>query len=45
MDPDNNLVYVFLSNRTYPRVWNNKLASLDIRTRIQEVIYQSMKKK
>lgn len=44
IDPDNNLVYVFLSNRTYPQVWNNKLASLDIRTRIQEVIYRSLKK-
>ena len=45
MDPDNNLVYVFLSNRTYPRAWNNKLASLDIRTRIQEVIYQALKQR
>lgn len=45
IDPDNNLVYVFLSNRTYPWPWNNKLSSLDIRTRIQEVIYESLKKK
>ncbi len=43
VDPINGLVYVFLSNRTYPDVWNNKLSKMDIRTNIQEVIYQSMK--
>jgi hypothetical protein len=36
------LVYVFLSNRTYPDVWNNKLMRLDIRTRIQEAVYKAM---
>ncbi|AVM52489.1 beta-glucosidase-like glycosyl hydrolase [Bacteroides zoogleoformans] len=41
-DPENNLVYVFLSNRIYPNVWNNKLMQLDIRTRIQEVMYRSL---
>ena len=44
IDPDNKLVYVFLSNRTYPQAWNNKLSSLDIRTRIQEVIYDALRK-
>lgn len=44
VDPVNSLVYVFLSNRTYPNDGVNKLAKMDIRTRIQEVIYQSMKK-
>lgn len=43
VDPVNGLVYVFLSNRTYPDRWNNKLSEMDIRTNIQEVIYQSMK--
>jgi CubicO group peptidase (beta-lactamase class C family) len=43
VDPVNKLVYVFLSNRTYPDVWNNKLSKMDIRTNIQEVIYQSIK--
>ncbi|ADV42274.1 glycoside hydrolase family 3 N-terminal domain-containing protein [Bacteroides helcogenes] len=42
VDPDNGLVYVFLSNRIYPNVWNNKLMSLDIRKRIQETIYKAM---
>ena len=44
-DPVNNLVYVFLSNRTYPNDGVNKLARLGIRTSIQEVIYQSIKQK
>lgn len=44
VDPDNRLVYVFLSNRIYPDVWNTKLMKLDIRTRIQDVIYRSLMK-
>jgi beta-glucosidase-like glycosyl hydrolase/CubicO group peptidase (beta-lactamase class C family) len=45
VDPDNQLVYVFLSNRTYPNSWENKLHDMKIRERIQEVIYQSLLKK
>ncbi|MDP4237872.1 MAG: serine hydrolase domain-containing protein [Bacteroidota bacterium] len=44
VDPVNDLVYVFLSNRTYPNDGGNKLARMGIRTKIQEVIYQSLKK-
>ncbi len=44
VDPVNRFVFVFLSNRTYPNDTVNKLAKMNIRTRIQEVIYQSMKK-
>lgn len=43
VDPDNNLVYIFLSNRINPTRANNKLSSLDIRTRIQDVIYKALK--
>lgn len=43
VDPVNGLVYVFLSNRTYPDRWNFKLSKMNIRTNIQEEIYQSMK--
>ena len=43
VDPVNKLVYVFLSNRTYPNDGVNKLARMGIRTRIQEIIYQSIK--
>lgn len=45
VDPVNQLVYVFLSNRVYPDVTNRKLSRLDIRERIQEAIYRAMKKK
>lgn len=41
-DPTNGLVYVFLCNRLYPNVWNNKLMQLDIRTRIQEAVYKAI---
>jgi len=41
-DPENDIVYVFLSNRTYPSMRNNKLGRLDIRPRIQDVIYEAM---
>lgn len=43
VDPVNGLVYVFLSNRTYPNDGVNKLARMSIRPKIQEVIYKSMK--
>ena len=41
VDPKNDLVYIFLSNRTYPNSDNNKIIELDIRTKIQEAIYNS----
>lgn len=43
VDPENKLVYVFLSNRTYPHVWNNKLAKQKIRERIQDTLYAALK--
>ena len=43
-DPVNELVYVFLSNRTYPDATNRKLIQLHIREQIQEAIYDAMKK-
>lgn len=45
VDPDNGLIYVFLSNRTYPKAWNPKLGRMNIRTRIQEAIYHALLKK
>lgn len=41
-DPDNRLIYIFLSNRTYPDEFNTKLSEESIRTKIQEVIYRSI---
>lgn len=43
VDPDNQLIYVFLSNRTYPVDGENKLSKLKIRPKIQEIIYQYIK--
>ena len=41
-DPENELIYIFLSNRTYPTMDNNLLLKHDIRTRIQQYIYDSI---
>ncbi|MDH5248740.1 MAG: serine hydrolase [Cyclobacteriaceae bacterium] len=41
VDPAFNLVYVFLSNRVYPDR-NNKLITTNIRSRIQDVLYESI---
>lgn len=42
VDPDNDIIYIFLSNRVYPHRWNTRLFDMNIRTRIQSVIYQSL---
>lgn len=45
VDPDNGLVYVFLSNRTYGTdSWFNKLSRMNIRERIQQTLYDSLMK-
>lgn len=44
VDPKNQLVYIFLSNRTYPSASNKKLITNDIRTRIQQVLYDAIVK-
>lgn len=41
-DPENRITYIFLSNRTYPNEFNNKLSSENIRTKIQEAIYDAL---
>ncbi len=43
-DPKENLVYVFLSNRVYPDAGNRKLLKMNIRTDIQQVIYDAIDK-
>ncbi|TZF85644.1 serine hydrolase (plasmid) [Pedobacter sp. BS3] len=42
-DPQYNLVYIFLSNRVHDQT-ANKLSSMNIRSRIQDVIYQAIQK-
>jgi CubicO group peptidase (beta-lactamase class C family) len=41
-DPEYDLVYIFLSNRVYQTRANTKLYDLNIRTNIQQVIYNAM---
>lgn len=43
IDPENELVYIFLSNRVYPSAKNWKIISMHIRERIHNVIYEAMK--
>lgn len=41
-DPEEELVYVFLSNRTYPSATNTLLAKSALRVRIQKAIYDAI---
>ena len=43
VDPLNKTVYVFLSNRMCPDVWNSKVVDSNIRSNIQEAIYKSLR--
>lgn len=43
VDPDTKLIYVFLSNRVCPNVNPNKLANMNIRTKIQSILYNEIK--
>lgn len=42
VDPEYDLIYIFLSNRIHPNQYNTRLIVEDIRTRIQQVIYDSL---
>ncbi len=41
-DPEQEIVYVFLSNRTYPNADNRKIIKNNLRSDIQEAIYQAI---
>lgn len=41
-DPKENLIYIFLSNRTFPTMENWKLNKGDYRPRIQSIVYRSL---
>ena len=43
-DPDKEIVFVFLSNRTFPSMDNGLLIKNNIRTRIQGLIYDAIEK-
>ncbi len=42
VDPQEDLVYVFLSNRVHPDASNRKISELDIRTQIHQAIYNAI---
>ncbi len=42
VDPDNNMIYIFLSNRVFPERSPNRLSTLNIRERIQDELYKAM---
>lgn len=41
-DPEKEIVMVFLSNRTYPKMENNLLGKHNIRTRLQQLVYDAL---
>lgn len=42
-DPENGLVFIFLSNRVYPDAANQKLVKSSLRTRLHQVMYDILK--
>jgi beta-glucosidase-like glycosyl hydrolase/CubicO group peptidase (beta-lactamase class C family) len=42
-DPANELVYIFVSNRVYPDAENKALNTLDVRTKIHDILYKAIK--
>ncbi len=43
-DPETNLIYIFLSNRTFPSMNNSKFSKNEYRPRIQSVFYKALQK-
>lgn len=43
VDPEQDLVYVFLSNRVFPSAENHKINQLRIRERVHQVVYNALK--
>jgi len=42
-DPEHQIIYIFLSNRTFPNEYNDELIKQGYRTKIQEVIYNAIR--
>lgn len=42
-DPDTKTIFVFLSNRIYPSASNNKLVKMNLRTKLQQIVYKSVR--
>lgn len=43
VDPTENLIFVFLSNRTFPFISNRRINTLDVRRNIQEAVYNALR--
>jgi CubicO group peptidase (beta-lactamase class C family) len=41
-DPAHELLYIFLSNRVHPDMGNNKLIDMNVRTDVQQVVYNAL---
>jgi len=41
-DPEYELLYIFLSNRVHPNMGNNKLIDMNVRTDVQQVVYNAL---
>jgi CubicO group peptidase (beta-lactamase class C family) len=42
IDPEHEIIYIFLSNRIHPHSYNRKLIEMSVRTKIQDVIYNTL---
>jgi CubicO group peptidase (beta-lactamase class C family) len=42
VDPAYDLIYIFLSNRIYPDTENNRLMEMNVRTDVQQVVYNAI---
>lgn len=42
IDPDNELIFIFLSNRICPNPYNNKLTTTNVRSDIHSIVYQAI---
>lgn len=42
VDPVEELVFIFLSNRTYPSMYNRKLGDANFRPRVQDIVYRAV---
>jgi len=42
IDPDHDIIFIFLSNRTYPSMNNNTFSKYEFRPRVQTVIYDAL---
>ena len=41
-DPEHQLIFILLSNRTYPSMENNKFINMDVRRKVQTLVYDAL---